>query len=71
MLGKNINFLIGAGASVPLYKTLKEKNDDFSFEQIITYLDEVSEDNTIAKTDLSIKDVQNIKDIMYVYYFMN
>lgn len=73
MRGKNINFLIGAGASVPLYKTLKEKNDDFSFEEIITYLDEVSEDHTIAKKDLSIndvQDVQNIKDIMYVYYFM-
>lgn len=74
MRGKNINFLIGAGASVPLYKTLKEKNDSFSLEEIITYLDKVSVDNVIAKKDRSIKDVQeiqNIKDIMYVYYFMN
>lgn len=74
MRGKNINFLIGAGASAPLYKTLKEKNDAFSFEEIITYLDNVSEDHVIAKKDLSIndvQDVQNIKDIMYVYYFMN
>lgn len=74
MRGKNINFLIGAGASAPLYKTLKEKNNAFSFEEIITYLDKVSEDHVIAKKDLSIndvQDVQNIKDIMYVYYFMN
>ena len=32
--GKNINFLIGAGASMPYLKTLALSNTDLSFEDL-------------------------------------
>lgn len=52
--GKNINFLIGAGASVPLYPSLSFEEDFPTFEDVVSY----------------IKESEKVKIFMYVYYFM-
>ncbi len=52
--GKNINFLIGAGASLPTYPTLRLDNTDQSFEDIVSS----SQLNSYAKR------------IMYIYYYL-
>lgn len=51
--GKNINFLIGSGASVPMYPTLNLGKNMPSFEEV------VSDPKTHPKT----------KKLMYLYYF--
>lgn len=51
--GKNINFLIGSGASVPMYPTLSLGGNMPSFE------------NIVSNTRLSKK----AKALMYIYYF--
>lgn len=51
--GKNINFLIGSGASIPLYPTLKLKDVYYSFEDIVSHVDLSEEANAF----------------MFIYYF--
>ena len=51
--GKHVNFLIGSGASVPLYPTLKLENVAFSFEEVVTHPDIT----------------EAAKYFMYAYYF--
>lgn len=53
--GKNINFLIGSGASSPIFKTLSLGNDKPTLEQLLSndYIDEKS------------------KKAIYYYYFKN
>ena len=51
--GKNINFLIGSGASVPLYPTLSFGQEFPSFEDVV------------SNSKLSEK----AKTLMYIYYF--
>ncbi|QTJ58368.1 SIR2 family protein [Dolosigranulum pigrum] len=53
--GKNINFLIGAGASVPLFPPLRIGGTNYSFEDI------VSNSNILKPA----------RDFMYMYYFKN
>lgn len=68
--GKNINFLIGSGASLPLYKTLKINS--FSFEEVFNYI----EATFLEKID-NIDDIEDIKNwkrrkiFMYLVYFIN
>ncbi len=51
--GKNINFLIGSGASVPIYSTLSLGKSNFSFEDIVS--------------DKKLSD--HGKKLMYLYYY--
>ena len=51
--GKNVNFLIGAGASVPLYSTLSLGDSCPSFEEVVS--------------DKDISDEARM--FMYLYYF--
>lgn len=53
--GKNINFLIGSGASYPIYDTLSLGENMMSFEDLISS-EELSEDD---------------KKMMYYYYYVN
>lgn len=53
--GKSINFLIGSGASDPMYKTLSLGKNLPSFEDIVT-------NQNITET---------AKNLMYLYYFKN
>ena len=55
MSGKNINFLIGSGASVPFYRTLSLGDDKPSFEELLS-TDQISDCN---------------KKILYYYYYHN
>ena len=53
MRGKNINFLIGAGASVPLYPSLSFGENYPTFEEVVS-------NNNIS---------EQAKIFMYIYYF--
>lgn len=53
MNGKNINFLIGSGASYPIFKTLYLGNNKPSFEEIVSS-DKISENN---------------KKVLYYFYY--
>lgn len=53
--GKNINFLIGSGASVPIFKTLYLGKDKPTFEELLT--------------NSNIKEVN--KKAIYYYYYKN
>ena len=52
--GKNLNFLIGAGASVPLYPSLKIGDGLLSFEDLVS-------NNQISN---------RTKIFMYIFYFI-
>ena len=52
--GKSINFLIGSGASMPIYPSLRIQKLKFSFEDIVSC-------NLIEK---------NSEIMMYLYYFL-
>lgn len=54
MRGKNINFLIGAGASVPLYPSLSFGENYPTFEEVVS-------NNNIS---------EQAKIFMYIYYFV-
>lgn len=53
--GKNINFLVGSGASVPLYPSLSFGKDYPTFEEVVS-------DKKIT---------EQAKGFMYIFYFMN
>lgn len=55
MSGKNINFLIGSGASMPIFQTLNIGDDMPTFENLISSL-EISDEN---------------RKKLYLYYFEN
>lgn len=78
MSGKNINFLIGSGASMPLFSTLSIGKNMPTFEELISspYIEDVNRkklylyyfDNWISKMDSSSEEDENYKCVFDNYY---
>lgn len=78
MSGKNINFLIGSGASMPLFSTLSIGKNMPTFEELISspYIEGVNRkklylyyfDNWISKMDSSSEEDENYKCVFDSYY---
>ena len=78
MSGKNINFLIGSGASMPLFSTLSIGKNMPTFEELISspYIEDVNRkklylyyfDNWISKMDSSAEEDENYQCVFDNYY---
>lgn len=78
MSGKNINFLIGSGASMPLFSTLSIGKNMPTFEELISspYIEDINRkklylyyfDNWISKMDSSSEKNENYKSVFDSYY---
>lgn len=78
MSGKNINFLIGSGASMPLFSTLSIGKNMPTFEELISspFIEDENRkklylyyfDNWISKMDSSSEENENYKCVFDSYY---
>lgn len=78
MSGKNINFLIGSGASMPLFSTLLIGKNMPTFEELISspFIEDENRkklylyyfDNWISKMDSSSEENENYKCVFDSYY---